>query len=416
MECLEGESPSFVFVEREEEKGENGAKNSASRLWNAYRNFVRKNHISLELLEAGLSRILFWAPSTSSGTAEGEDDSAEQRHRQREILYGILSLHRLAMDVAMENDEDAARHHLDFGMSVRPNICSNPHQQHKTLYGVSPASIRITITVIQSLLPSLLEMSQSSSLSKNENYRRNGRIRLYVERLKFFLRLILMGTYWRQLYVQYHEKQKYLQEDVTPPVSVGVMKEGGLYYGGTHHVDDVPTAAQEDALWRRQNYSGRRTGRLVLRRSPNDRCKEQVSTNRDSIPNISASNWNALLVMLGELLYAYRPLYWASAEANVSPSYRKWIISFTMDLVSLQLCRFNHSTSMNNATQEELKRRKMRLMLHLLRAPIWNKITEPASDQIESALERIPVLGRLTSTYLRDWLWYMKHPYVAEQG
>ena len=127
-------------------------------------------------------------------------------------------------------------------------------------------------------------------------------------------------------------------------------------------------------------------------------------------------NLQSIMVMAGELLYAYRPLYWAGAETSGPASYRSWIISIVMDMVSLHFCRANHSTSVNPATQTEMSRRKMRLLLYLLRSPVWDRWSEPASDRVEGILEKVPVLGRLASTYLRDYLWYMKHPYESEQG
>ena len=440
---------------------------TTTSLWNSYGAFVHRHQVPLELLDAGLSRILFWAPTV------GNNSVADRQHRQREVLYGILSLHRLAMDTALQQQQqrqlqlhtrtrnDGSRNSscqqpgglpIDYGMSVRPNDTtveddtdiSDPLQA-----GISPTTIRIAITVVQSLLPSILEVSQSSSLSEQQNRLRRGRARLNLERIKLVLRLYLLGSYWKRLLVQHQLKRKRLLEQgepehSIPPLSVGIMTEAGLFHGidyttnsnhakgnGNGGSDYAPTTAQEDSLWRRRKYVGRRTGRTVLRPSlkgkepsilPTDDGSSSTSTNTFASRIMSAyqnnnHNLQSFSVVIGELLNAYRPLYWAEVEASgATASYRSWMISIIMDLVTLQMCRANHSTSVNPATQTEMSRRRMRLLLYLLRSPVWDRWTEPASDRVEGALEKVPVLGRLTSTHLRNYLWFMKHPYESEKG
>jgi len=410
-------------------------------IWNAYRQFVHRNHVSLELLDAGLSRLLFWAPAAGSS-------NADRRHRQREVLYGILSLHRLAMDTALQqqqqqqqlqkNGEERSGQGLpqDFGMSVRPNTYGLNGDDAKLCAWQSsrvpsPTTIRIALTVLQSLLPSILEVSQSSSSSEQQNNQRRAISRLYLERAKFCLRLFLLGSYWTKLLAQHQAKRRALLQQgernrSIPPLCVGIMTGGGLFHGvdTDRHGDFVPTVGQEDALWRRRSYVGRRTGRTVLKRNTNvDKMSVTILENAvEQFPFTNAKSTTAnrdipsFFVMAGELLYAYRPLYWAVAEATGSASYRSWILSIFMDLISLQSCRAIHSAKTNPATQAELRRRKMRLLLYFLRSPVWDRWIEPASDRIEAALERVPILGRLASTYLRDYLWYMRHPYESEHG
>ena len=435
---------------------------STTSLWNSYGAFVHRHQVPLELLDAGLSRILFWAPTVGNSVAD-------RRHRQREVLYGILSLHRLAMDTALQQQQQrqlqlhtSKNSHgqqpgglpVDYGMSVRPNndVDDDTDTCDPLQAGISPTTIRIAITVVQSLLPSILEVSQSSSLSEQQNNLRRGRTRLYLERIKLALRLYLLGSYWKRLLVQHQNKRKLLlqqgePEHLIPPLSVGIMTDAGLFHGidyatnsndgngnGNGGSDYAPTMAQEDSLWRRRKYVGRRTGRTVLRRnlkgkepsilpaggsqpSPTITSSTFASRIMSGYQSNSHYNLQSFSVVVGELFNAYRPLYWAGVEASgATPSYRSWMISIIMDLVSLQCCRANHSTSVNPATKTELSRRRMRLLLYLLRSPVWDRWTEPASDRVEGALEKVPLLGRLASTYLRDYLWYMKHPYESEKG
>lgn len=443
-------------------------------LWNSYRQFVHRHHVSLGLADEGLSRILFWAPTASSSSTKNSR-TADQRHRQREVLYGILSLHRLAMDTALQQQQQQLQRQAtdnaatsrdstnnqdllprDYGMTMRPTSygedgdidagASGVPGRSKVIEGwnkgtlllrrISPTTVRIAMTVVQSLLPSILEVSYSYSLSEQQNNQRRGRVRLYLERVKFALRLMLLGSYWRRLIAQHQVKRQILLEqgenpsNCIPPLCVGIMTEGGLFHGIDNTGDSIPTAAQEDALWRRRKYVGRRTGRTVLRRSPkgkkeeptllpnNDSRAQPQSTANSFAPSLVAvkDNLPGLAVMAGELLHAYRPLYWAGAERTGPASYRSWVLSIAMDLVSLQCSRANCSTSVNPATQAELSRRRMRLLLYLLRSPVWDRWTMPASDRAEGILEKVPILGRLASTYLRDYLLYMKHPYESEKG
>jgi Peroxisomal membrane protein (Pex16) len=431
-------------------------------IWDAYRSFVRDNRTLLELLDAGLSRILFWTPTNENMNKNGQED-----RQHREIFYGILSLHRLAMDTALQHQEqqqqdDTARD--DYGTTVRPNPADNGIQNNSYLpLGFSPTTLRMALTILQSLLPTILELSSSfSSSSPSHNNSKNNtsqrhqraRVRLYIERVKFAIRLTLLASYWKRLWrdhSQQQERDKFvavarqrnseyqpLQQYLTPPLSIGLLTNGGLFHGSirppTNYCVVVPTLQQEHWEWQKHSYVGRRTGRKVTRRtiqggdslySSSAQQQQQMSwiqrisslLHNDNYNDNNNSHLHALSVVMGELMYAYRPLYWAATEAATEQaSYRSWTLSVAMDLVSLQLLCLRRNSSNNGATQMELKRRKMRLLLYLLRAPIWDNITGPLSERVGDIFDKVPVLGRLMSTYLRDWLCYMKHPYVSEEG
>ncbi|CAB9527847.1 Peroxisomal membrane protein PEX16 [Seminavis robusta] len=400
--------PSSCSESSDDETTNEGPVSASLLLWEAYRSFVHRHRVSLELLDAGISRILFWSPT-----------SGEQQKR-REVFYGILSLHRLAMDTALQQQQDDAQQE-DFGTTVKPNQTTT-RQEDSVL--PSPTAIRVSLTIIQCLLPSILELASSDDETTKSN--RQARVRLQIERVKFALRLTLLGSYWKQLLPdQTQERDMQASSWNTKPMSIGILTDGGLFHGAitSTAAENIPTVQQEDMEWEKLHYVGKRTGRKVTRRTMQggDSLYTSSSLSSQSLslallsPQIH-NNLRLVSVILGELLYAYRPLFWASAETVSDPaSYRSWLLSMVMDVVSLRMAASQSSVA-NQATQQELRRRKMRLLLYLLRGPFWNDATGPATDRVEAVLDKVPLLGRLVSTYLRDWLWYMKHPYVSEEG
>jgi Peroxisomal membrane protein (Pex16) len=416
---MNGHARHVVQEEEEEAPVITNTNQQGNVIWESYRSFVRQNRTSLELLDAGLSRILFWTPNG--------DKNGGERHRQ--VFYGILSLHRLAMDAALQQQQQQQQQQQedDYGTTVRPNPADIMDQGSKFPLGLSPTAMRMALTVLQSLLPSILELSSQSSSQA-------ARARLHIERAKFALRLALLGSYWKRLRDSQNGQRKllvdaraaeYQPQQPSPPLSIGLLTEGGFFHATR---PSVPTLQQEHWEWEKRSYVGRRTGRKVTKRtmqggdslySPQQQQQQQQQqmpfAHRISTALQNNNNLHVFSVMLGELLYAYRPLYWAATEATGQASYRSWALAIIMDLVSLQMCQRTTETH-NAATRAELKRRKMRLLLYLLREPLWDNVTGPSSERVGDALDKVPLLGRLVSTYFRDWLWYMKHPYVSEEG
>lgn len=174
-------------------------------------------------------------------------------------------------------------------------------------------------------------------------------------------------------------------------------------------------------------------------------------------------------MMLGELLYVIRP--WIQAEmhqriysktasgaitssssnrsdttsGNYSPRKQllvTWLLSLGMDLTSLKLLQnernttstntnstrnifrrdhnydhSNHGSSINEVEVLEMKRRKMRLMLYLLRCPIYDTYTRPSIETMTSIIETcIPYLGKMFITNsIWDLIYYWKY-YRLEEG
>ena len=109
--------------------------------WTKYRNLVLKYRVPLELADEAIDRLLFWMPYH-----EGDGNGPPWR----EMIYGILSLNRLSMHSAQEQSIENS-----YGTSVR--VSNQPD--------IPATSIRIALSVINCLLPSVLEMVQTMNSS-----------------------------------------------------------------------------------------------------------------------------------------------------------------------------------------------------------------------------------------------------------
>ena len=127
-----------------------------------------------------------------------------------------------------------------------------------------------------------------------------------------------------------------------------------------------------------------------------------------------------LRIILGELLYICRPIVQAEtdvfcATTTSSPNRLKsWLLCLTLDvlsLLSLDACRRNG----NAVTVAEWKRRRLRLLLYLLRSPVWDRYTATTANRVSSAVGKIPLVGGLLNNYIWDWIFYWKL-YRAEEG
>lgn len=341
-------------------------------IWQQYRQFVRNRHGTLQLWDEAVTRLLFWAPHSTGGS-----DS-----RWREVIYGLLSLHRTAMDMAFQEKMPQNA----YGTTLKVEGTDSVHA----------AAIRVALTVIHGLMPAMLEMSRSGHHgSKSEST-----IRFYIERIKFLLRISLLVSYWRKLFSIGKSKQV----DGNAVVLTGVLRSGGMYYpeGDTC----IPSVQEEYAQWRRRHYIGRRTGRQLGR----------------PVSALDPSTRRKLLLVLGELLHVFRPLFWAHAEKQHAryrqvPSHAlwlSWMSALGMDLASFRC--LTKVVSSNEITRDEMRRRQMRIFLCLLREPAWEYLSQPIAQRLVSLVDRMPVFGRLLATYLWDLLTHWKHPFFLEEG
>lgn len=240
-------------------------------------------------------------------------------------------------------------------------------------YG-SATSLRVGITVVHNLLPTILQLCRRE---------KRPAIRCLLEQIKFVLRLVLLGSYWYQLSCDDNLD------------SAGLLMNGGMYWP---HEQVGVTVEEEQGLRQRQAYVGRRTGRTVVKHPQ-----------RSSSTTAQRSTWTLLA---GELLHIYRPLHWAHVERRRgTPSLTEWLSTMGMDVLSLLMLQSHEHSTLNN---NELRRRKFKLLLYLLRGPIFDKYTEPVTSAVFNGFGKIPLFGSLLERYLWDWLAYWKHPFASE--
>jgi hypothetical protein len=374
-------------------------------IWKLYQEWVQKYQNSLMLADETVSRLLLWTPHSEASSTS----------RWREIIWGLLSLHRLAVDLALRDDQSEDEH----GTSI-----------HVAVNSKFPAtSLRIALTVLQCLGPVAQELvvvrrtpssvpqgplvynaaAGSAFTDSQRTLSRQARVRLYFEQARLALRAALLVGYWRRMW--YHHQCR--DSTDTPSVPPGLLMDGGLY-----HVQQAtqrpPSVDQERARMERQQYRGRRTNRrVVTRRGHDSEMLQSPTQQRDS------SYRNGMRVILGELLYLIRPLYWAQAEVatvNQDPSkrWKEWVVALGIDLASLASLKQCKDDG-NEITKREWSRRRMRLLLYLLRSPIWELYTQRGADGMSKAVEMLPLFGKLLTNYMWDWLYYWKL-YRAEEG
>ena len=355
--------------------------------WETYRCGIQRHQATIDMVEGGLDRILYLTTFHSNDHEYWRSSST-----WREILYGLLSLNRLAMDCASSGTLDRS-----FGATLSTTQ-SPPH--------VPVTAIRMALTVTHCIMPSLLgilplrdPMSRSRSQAK---------VRLLLERIKCYLRLWLLVSYWFQSV----REQQGNGDDICHKIPrIGILRKGGIY---EDIENEGPTLKQQKAMEVRQLYIGARTGRRV---SP---------TMLLPTSSLTASSQFGRVV-IAEVLHATRPLYWASAEAgnfageirrndiHALSHYKPWLLTLFMDLTSLWLTSHLHNNG-NPVTREEWNRRRMKLFFYMLRTPVYNSVTSPIADKVFGVVERFPVLGSVMESYMREWLLYWKHPFSSEES
>mmetsp|Transcript_64258 Transcript_64258/g.73994 ORF Transcript_64258/g.73994 Transcript_64258/m.73994 type:complete len:546 (-) Transcript_64258:78-1715(-) len=509
-----------------------------------YINFAKKYQLQIDVIDDTISKILFWFPHQSQsyrydGNSNDDDDGVEGNSFSdigsgsiscsdinnsegtitkidawREVCYGILSLHRLMMYLALEengNDNDNDNNN-EYGTSVQTKYPSI----------ISAKGIRICLTVVHSIVPSLLSVITSTctstqSRSRSTYFTTANKVRLILEQIKFLLRLYLLVPYWNQQLQQQKPQQhqvnrtngtssnnknenndEYEYENeiddtnliTTNHDCVGVLMDGGMYRIDRQCKKGIPWD-QYKATDRRRNYIGKRTGWKVIGSTTNNnnsynykQIDNNIGNRYNNIRMIINNNNDNIRTILGDLLYTFRPLLWAwfesrqqqqqyidnynekktnhpqqqhrsSTTSSSSPSLlqrtsgiislfsnyyntnnsnkillRGWILCLGLDLLSIRLLERNNDDNNNNnnnnryrniRTEEEVQRRKLRLLLYALRSPVWSTITVPIllNDVLSRRiLQKIPLLGlrNFIEIYIWDWILYYKHPFISEEG
>lgn len=347
-------------------------------VWEAYSLFCKRHQFSLEAVHQAVASLLVWTPI------------APYSSDKREIVHGLLEVHRLLMDAALE---EASAPHDSYGTTVKPDAAPTMR---------SASALRRILTVMHSLLPVLLQVSRNAP-----------RARYQVERVKFLLRVVLLVSYWRDVYRQSHNLSH-------PSLDLSAcLARRGSYYAPEmiHEETAVPTMSELDQRARRRSYVGRRTGRRVS-------LATMAVDSSDSSASLLSSRYAIWMrLILGELLHTYRPLYWAQVEQqhyqdahssnNESNLWKSWAVALAMEVVSLQ-CLKRAASCDNPVTKQEWNRRRLKLFLYLLRSPVWERATDPGLQQMAAVLPRLPLLGRMLGSYWNEWWLHWKHPLFSE--
>ncbi|MGK3749333.1 MAG: hypothetical protein ACI8RD_001627 [Bacillariaceae sp.] len=467
-----------------------------------YINFVKKYQLQIDLVDDTFSRLLFWLPHQEYGGGDDEDSKGDNNDRNdnntingmtttiasaawREVCYGMLSIHRLMMHLALEETETGTEenNNNDYGTSIQTRYPPT----------IAAKGIRICLTVIHSIMPSMLEIIRSKQQQNNNNNTEitTAKVRLILEQIKFLLRMYLLVPYWKQQ--QQPQQQNHLTEngngndnDTTTTTAAtdddcGILMDGGMYRIDEQFKRGI-TWEESKSIQRRRNYVGKRTGwkPLPLDNNNNNNNNNNDNDDRDDrwCNNIRTrlsiiknnNNNNNVRTILAEFLYAFRPLVWAWFESrqyqngktrnensqqqrpssqsgsifsflfsnNWSDGTKKllrgWVLCLGMDLLSIRLLEQNKNNNSkineihnnhnhnnkyhrNIRTEDEIRRRKLRLFLYALRSPVWSTATSPILDLLSKRiLQKIPLLGNFIEIYIWDFILYYQHPFISEEG
>ena len=284
-----------------------------------------------------------------------------------------------------------------------------------------------------------------------------------IERIKFICRLAIVLLNYA---INYDRQRQNPDIDVDNDMSYisafGILKDGGLFELGCN---DAISCENETKRVKRMLYVGKRTGRNIHynqvltnhRDNIHDMDKSDESNCSQSELYESAVQWGKSIMespktkiaflVLGEFLHLLRPLYFIHASRhceklftfrndNMSQKQKRnymlktWIKSLLLDLISQKSIQLANSVRKKNilsspnssggqqddskpmldisskGTKDELYHRKMRLMLYLLRSPMFDHVTLPVANAIGKVLNSIPLVGQPLTLYILDLLTY----------
>lgn len=229
----------------------------------------------------------------------------------------------------------------------------------------------------------------------------------------------------------------------------GIIENGGLYHLGCND-DNSKSSKDEVKRVKRMLYVGKRTGRKVYNQSGDFQKKENPYQEGGDLTNIPQSTFKRLfgsttfkicLLAMGEILHLSRPLFQTYAirhydrqdtlsAKNTFHDEKKrkqkmikiWVVSLLMDLLSLQCTRLGTTVNANSlmtshrsiqtvtiassTTKDEIYHRKMRLFLYLLKTPVFDFATLPVAKRFSQIINHVPLVGRLSSSYVMDLITY----------
>lgn len=287
-----------------------------------------------------------------------------------------------------------------------------------------------------------------------------------VERIRFVSRLALLSISW---WTRCRRKQLQKVEASAAP---SLLRRGGEL----DPCEELLPFQASDMAAAVSQYKGKRTGRRSVS-STSTAAPSQSSTSTFKQPtfvryvsNLVAGKHNILYFhVIGELLHILRPLYWSRSESIdwkhkaahnhehlTAPRrgsffsislWKAWLLSLIMDIVSDEIldittgCK-TYQTSERNIQQhsllsistgrnapyspvssviesehDELKWRRGRRSMYLLRSPAYKAITLPLMSAVTRLISKVPSFGlsRWASEYILDMMSYWnEHRFMLE--
>jgi Peroxisomal membrane protein (Pex16) len=376
------------------------------RFWEAYKTWAHRHSSTVWWIDDIVSHFLFLTTSSStslSSSSSSKDDDPATRG-WRDIVYGVLELHRFVFHTALSTEESSLfiGRTDNYGMTVEPNGSGS-----KTDMVAPTTTIRYLLTILPTLYPMVQQIVLWQSPKQQQQQRTT--MQRYLERIRCLLRFMLLVRYWKTL---------------PPTIPPGIMIRGGRlndhHHSSTHHHHHPMTVEQVLTCQKRHLYVGKRSGKRWTT-SP-DPSFHHTTTTMMMNPK--------LRIQTAELLYILRPLLYTElqkspqsfsgargAESSPTPAW-VWQMAIVLDLLSLWGLAPAASTGCGTVChRQEWNRRRMRLWLYALRAPIWENGTQRIAERVGSSLEQtIPIVGRLLRHYFSDWLLYWKEYRLLEEG
>lgn len=371
-----------------------------------YRRFLQRNRFALSLAEDGLGRLVLYAPRRIVSQSE-ENLYNNNGKILPETLYACINLWSLLNDTIYHGFGEG--NGLTVGTVDQPfdGLSSSKMETR----GKAILLLRAILSVIECMAPSL----EVSAYSKNDWKRRSTHHRhlnaLFmsskIERVKFICRIGILT-------LNYYERIIFLasRKDSAMHVlsSLGILEEGGLLEPNEH----LTHSKHEHERIKKLLYVGKRTGRQM--RYDENQVQSNMPIIATATPGVKIG-----MVLLGDLLHIYRPLYYVQSSLRNEriggskgrhAMIKSWVISLVLDLLSQRLIiagKTVHKGSDGHAvnifstsTKEELYHRKMRLALYLLRSPIWTMATYPIAEKISRVLAHVPLIGQPLVDYIMD--------------
>lgn len=150
---------------------------------------------------------------------------------------------------------------------------------------IAATGVRICLTVVHSIMPSLLAVVRARNSNNSTTIASAAKVRLFLEQVKFLLRLYLIVPYWKQQ-TQTLTTSTDEEEDDDATADCGVLMNGGMYrVDQSQETIGIPWNHAR-ALQRRRNYVGERTGWKAVKKKIMKTKMADIASSKCSITTI----------------------------------------------------------------------------------------------------------------------------------